>query len=269
MCDMDKQKWECFVQPAQNYLARRVRHRNKVFAVVEPEEQSFGAFENVSANVWTILINTYIHKNKANGKKHRYSEATPILYSSNTFDFRSLAVFTQFPTTILPQRFKNIRSLQIRFSFLELDHITLEEYWGQNLDLFLKMKGLRQLVLTIEDVLFDREKVDYILKELERARTSGKLMVRIRWYDYQERVEKEIVKDIWTYLWLRNSAQVHLKLNSQYEGRDNSSKLVRRGFPELLQSLLLNPAICTSYEISTAQCMRSRVVETKRVSYVI
>ncbi|KAF2203685.1 hypothetical protein GQ43DRAFT_438610, partial [Delitschia confertaspora ATCC 74209] len=121
-----------------------------------------------------------------------YTEAIHTLYTSNTFDFRSLTTLTQFPSTILPHRFTSIRSLNVRFAFRSgVEQVNDEHNWASACLCLKQMTGLRRLLLVLEDTR-DVKGDKWILQPImdHDVKVNGEFVVRVSWSE--NRWEKEM-----------------------------------------------------------------------------
>lgn len=123
----------------------------------------------------------------------RYSEAIYILYSTNTFDFRSINTFAQFPSTVLPKRLNNIRTLHLRVKpinshidnpFIAASHAL--KAWRA----LKQFGGLTCVVLLVEGNRKDAEK---ILAMMDSVTGPRNYPVKAKWTEADGR-EEEIVK---------------------------------------------------------------------------
>jgi hypothetical protein len=123
--------------------------------------------------------------------KSRYSEALPILYASNTFDFRSLDTLWQFPTTILPQRLDMIRSINVRFSFRPGEKQERDEIaWRRACKALEGMRGLKRLWVILDDKREGNREKWWILQPLVGVRMEGEFVVRVTWEE-----------NVWEHAW--------------------------------------------------------------------
>ena len=72
---------------------------------------------------------------------HRYSEAVNILYTVNVFSFNYFNLFESFFSTVGPQKFQNIRSIQLTWDYYPTTFLSAT---------ISGMKGLQYLYLIIE-----------------------------------------------------------------------------------------------------------------------
>ncbi|KAF2811796.1 uncharacterized protein BDZ99DRAFT_519043 [Mytilinidion resinicola] len=136
-----------------------------------------------------------------------YTEAAPLLYKTNTFDFRNLDVLLAFPTTILPDRFQLIRSLTLQFTFmLARAHRPFQarsahgkaqkdlEDWQKACALLAKMKNLRDVAVLLGDRREQQPGEDWkraALEALGKVRVDGRFVARLTWVETEW--EKEAV----------------------------------------------------------------------------
>ncbi|KAF2491387.1 hypothetical protein BU16DRAFT_565091 [Lophium mytilinum] len=136
-----------------------------------------------------------------------YTEAVPLLYKSNTFDFRNLDVLLDFPKTILPHRFQLIRNLTLQFIFmLARAHRPYQvssaqakarkdlEDWQKACAVLAQLKNLRDVAVLLGD---RREQQGdgwkrVVLEALGQVRVNGRFVVRLTWRETEW--EKEVAE---------------------------------------------------------------------------
>ncbi|KAF2476927.1 uncharacterized protein BDR25DRAFT_339024 [Lindgomyces ingoldianus] len=113
-----------------------------------------------------------------------YSEATPLLYTTNTFSFSTPLTFINLFPTILPHRFQSIRSLEFTFS------PELHEYLCTSRDMPLRkmcqllseMENLKRLIVELTGTMYLwQELLISFLDGLARVRVEGEFVVRLGW----------------------------------------------------------------------------------------
>jgi len=83
---------------------------------------------------------------------YSYTEAAPILYERNLFDFRSVDQLIQFPKSLLPQRLKSIRSVELHWTFSDAPYAPWDrKTWIEACDALAAMTGLRDLKIELRD----------------------------------------------------------------------------------------------------------------------
>lgn len=124
-----------------------------------------------------------------------YTEAIYILYATNTFDFRSINTFAQFPSTILPKRLNTIRTLHIRVkptnSHIENPFLTSShalKAWRA----LKQFRGLTSVVLLVEG---DRNDAEKILVMMDSVTGPRNYPVKAKWTEIDS-IEGQVVKEI-------------------------------------------------------------------------
>ncbi|ORY15429.1 hypothetical protein BCR34DRAFT_558791 [Clohesyomyces aquaticus] len=113
-----------------------------------------------------------------------YSEAIPVLYTTNTFSFTSPAPFVQLAPTLLPHRLQSIRYLE--FCFLPAVHEYLCRSRERPLQVMAKvlreMEGLKRLIIEfLGKEPLTPSVMNPFLRSLVSVRVEGEFVVRVGW----------------------------------------------------------------------------------------
>lgn len=117
-----------------------------------------------------------------------YTEAVPIMYSTNRFDFRNLGTLIQFETTVLPQRFNAIRSLTLQWVFMRglstlpshAFQVADDEKWEKTCSCIARMKGLRNVLILLGDCRPSHSD-KWLLEPLRVVKVNGPFVIRVNW----------------------------------------------------------------------------------------
>lgn len=118
-----------------------------------------------------------------------------MLYSVNVFEFRNHYPFIYFPTTILPARLRQIRSLHFTFRIgPELDYITGTRStggsggavaWKKTWEIVAEMSGLRNLQVDLfkllDTELLEGSQMDQLLLPFMTVKHMDRFIVGIGW----------------------------------------------------------------------------------------
>ncbi|KAF2840981.1 hypothetical protein M501DRAFT_990913 [Patellaria atrata CBS 101060] len=140
--------------------------------------------------------------------RQTYHEALPILYKTNTFDFRRTSTLPIFANTLLPQRLTSIRSLYLEFYFDDdpfnssepgslatnppwVQITKLKADWAATRSILSRMSGLRNLQIKLSGVFRRKESTAKCLLSLCEVKVQGKFEVTVTWPRSEEEAELE------------------------------------------------------------------------------
>ncbi|KAI9672947.1 MAG: hypothetical protein M1817_003111 [Caeruleum heppii] len=121
----------------------------------------------------------------------RYAESIDLLYSGNHFDVRHLDTVSDLSRTVLPARFRQIRSLALRWDVriplyvprCEVDEMKQDEQkWEAFWALLASMQGLRQLRVRLTGDIFPMpDSHVMLLEQLRQVKQCESFEVTLPW----------------------------------------------------------------------------------------